>query len=243
MYLLDIIEPIFDKYGHFYLKFGENVYEFSIDNKNKLELFQIYNNEDFKFEIIEDKNENKNLNLLSKSNTLKGKILREYIKEKQDNPDYECESDEELDNDTIQNINSQLQYNPEDLEYLEDNDINTNSDDEYFDNSFNIVKYGNIKLRILEELDITEINEINGFYDKTNNDRIFCGYDTYLYNGNENESELVYISKIKIISSPCKIFAYKNGDIILKIIGSSKKKYKLNIDKEKYLINLIEIEK
>jgi hypothetical protein len=250
MNILNCIEPIFDKYGHFYVKHNEYIYEFSINSKNQLELFEIFNNENFQFEIIDDKNENKNLNLLSKCNTLKGKIIKEYIKEKQDNPDEEYESDEELDSNTIQNINTKMQYNPEDLEYLEDDDGENNcSDDEYFDiskreiyDSLHIVKYGNIKLRVLEEIDNTEVNEINGFYNTSTINHDFSGYDTYIYNGNEDENELAFISKISLFASPNRIFAYKDGSITLKILGSSKKRYNLEINKENAKIFLVEKE-
>ena len=246
MNLLDSIEPIFDKNGHFYIKHYDHIYEFSIDSKNKLEIFKIFNNENFKFDIIEDNTNNKNLNLLSKCNTLKGKIIKEYIKEKQDNPDIDYESDEELDSNTMENINNKIQYNPEDLEYLDD-DEKVHSDDEYFYGtthttyeSLNIVRYGNIKLRILHEIDNSEINEINGFYYNESNSQQFSGYDTYLYNGNENENELAYVCKTSLFSSSTKLFIYKDGTVVLKILGTLRKRYQLEINKDTNEISLVE---
>jgi hypothetical protein len=246
MHLLQCIEPIFDKYGHFYLKHHDHVYEFSINGKDQLELYEIFNNDNFKFRIVDDNKEIRNLNLLSNCNSLKGKIIKEYIKEKSENPDEEYESDEELDSNTIQTLNSKIQYNPEDLEYIEEEDENTYSDEEYVENSsfghceeLHFAKYGSEKVRILEEIDDTEINEINGFYDY-NKIKNFCGYDTYIYDGTEIDNKLEFINKISLFLSPNRIFAFKDGSIILKIVGSPKKKYNLQINKENNELFLIE---
>jgi hypothetical protein len=238
MYLLHCIEPIFDKYGHFYLKHDDHIYEFSINGKDELELFEIFNTDNFKFKIVEDVTNNRSLNLLSNCNTLKGKIIKEYIKEKKENPDEEYESDEELDSNTIQTLNNKIQYNPEDLEYIEEENENNYSDEEYVENSrfgydseLHFAKYGSEKLRILEEIDDIEITEINGFYNN-NETKNFCGYDTYIYDGNEYENKLEYINKISLFLSPNRIFAFKDGSITLKIVGSPKKRYQLQINKE-----------
>ncbi len=239
MYLINCIEPIFDKYGHFYVKYEDCVYEFSINGKDQLELFEIFNNENFKFRIVDDTIENKNLNLLSSCNTLKGKIIKEYIKEKQENPDEEYESDEELDSNTMDEINNKIKYNPEDLEYIDEDNENICSD-EYIDDSYSYFKkYGKEKLRVLEEINDIEINEINGFYDPTNIDN-FSNYETYIYDGNENENKLEYINKISLSLSPNRIFVYKDGTVIFKIIGQTKKRYQLCINKENSRLTLTE---
>lgn len=236
MRILNNIEPIFDKYGHFYLKYDNHIYEFSINGKDQLELFEIFNNDFFSYRIIEETKEIKSLNLLSKCNTLKGKIIKEYIKQKQENPDEEYESDEELDGNTMETLNNKIQYNPEDLEYIEEENEN-NSDNEYIENDKDsyFVKYGNEKLRIFEEIND---NEINGFYN-LNEPQIFCDYDTYIYDGDENENKLEYINKISLFLSPNRIFVFKDGTIIFKIIGSSKKKYQLKINRENEELLLI----
>lgn len=231
MKILDCINPIFDSNGHFYLELKDQVYEFSIDNKNNLELFKIHNNDNFQF-LIKDSEDNfadqKRLDLLAKSNTLKSKIIREYIKEKEDDPDIEYESDEDIDASTLDDINSKLQYYPEDLEYIEDAE---NSDNQYNETRFNF--YGNIQIKKLIEVDISEINEINGKYilDKDKDIvRELSNYDTFLYNGDNEHAELVFISKLNEINSSYRLFAFKDGIISLKIVGGVKKNYKIKID-------------
>ena len=62
MKILNSIYPVFDHNGHFYLLFNnqnENqIYEFSIDNKNNLELYQIFKNDNFNYDILESSSDN-----------------------------------------------------------------------------------------------------------------------------------------------------------------------------------------
>ena len=233
MYLLDCIEPIFDKDGHFYLKHKDHIYEFSINKNNELEIFEIFNNDNYKFKLVNNTEDIQSLNLLSNCNTLKAKIIKEYIKEKQENPDKEFDSDEDLDNDEIQTLNTKINYNPEDLEYIDNNnnDNNDNNDDNTDD--LHYISYGNNKLRVLEE-EIEEIDtniDTNILYNYTESKNL-AGYDTYIYNNTENDNKLEYINKINTFLYPTRIFAYKDGSIILKIIGYPKKRYNLEINKD-----------
>ena len=141
MYLLDCIEPIFDKYGHFYLKHKDHIYEFSINKNNELEIFEIFNNDNYKFKLVANTQDIQSLNLLSNCNTLKAKIIKEYIKEKQENPDKDFDSDEDLDNDEIQTLNTKINFNPEDLEYI-DNNNNDNNDNKVL--TKNVIMIGDI---------------------------------------------------------------------------------------------------
>ena len=240
MYLLEYIEPLFDNYGHFYIKHKDHIYEFSINGKNQLEIFEIFNNDNYKFNIIDDTQELQSLKLLSNCNTLKSKIIKEYIKEKQENPDnIEIDSDEELDTEEIQTLNTKIQYNPEDLEYI-DNNIDDNIDNENNEDLY-YIKYGNNKLRLLEEIDTNIDTNIDTdiLYNYTENKNL-ANYDTYIYDGNENENKLEYINKINIFIHPARIFAFKDGSITLKIIGYSKKRYNLIFNKENDELSLIE---
>jgi len=230
MKILDNISPIFDSNGHFYLEYNNQVYEFSIDNKNNLELFKIHNNDNYQFRIHEESEDNfsekKELNLLVKSNTLKSKIIREYIKEKEDNPDDEYESDDELDTNAIEDINAKMQYFPEDLEYIENA---SDSDENNTDLRFEF--YGNMKIKKLVEVDITEINEINGNHILEKDNIVeLSNYDTFMYNGDNEHSELVFISKLNNINSSYRILAFKDGTVILKIVGYARKNYKIKKD-------------
>ena len=239
MKILDCINPIFDSNGHFYLQLNDSVYEFSIDNKNNLELFKIYNNDNFQYQIKEECEDNfkdqRSIELLAKSNTLKSKIIREYIKEKEDDPDVEYESDEELDKGTIEDINSKLQYFPEDLEYLE----NQEESDE-FETELKFKFFGNIQIRKLVEVDLTEVNELNIKYiSEKESISELSNYDTFLYNGDNENAELVFITKLNNIHSSYRLFVFKDGSVSLKIIGSSKKNYKIKLDKENIILEKI----
>jgi hypothetical protein len=245
MKILDCINPIFDSNGHFYLELKDQVYEFSIDNKNNLEIFKIFNNDNFQYRIKEESEDNftdqTRIDLLAKSNTLKSKIIREYIKEKEDDPDIDNESDEDIDAGTIDNINSKLQYFPEDLEYIEEGE-NSEECDSYSYNETQFRFYGNIQIKKLIEIDITEINEINGKYilDKDKDIvRELSNYDTFLYNGDNEHAELVFISKLNVINSSYRLFAFKDGSIFLKMVGSSKKTYKIKLDGDDIVLEKI----
>ena len=236
MYLLDCIEPIFDKYGHFYLKHKDHIYEFSINKNNELEIFEIFNNDNYKFKLVANTQYIQSLNLLSNCNTLKAKIIKEYIKEKQENPDKDFESDEDLDNDEIQTLNTKINYNPEDLEYIDNN--NNNNDDNDDNDDLYYISYGNNKLRVLEEEELEEIDiniDTNILYNYTESKNL-AGYDTYIY----DDDKLEYINKINTFLYPTRIFAYKDGSIILKIIGYPKKRYNLEVNKDTGEIFLLE---
>ncbi len=224
MKILNEITPIFDITGHFYMEYNNNVFELSVNNKNELEIYQIFNNDNFQFEVNEKANFTiGNLNLLSNSNTLKSKVIREYIKDKSENPDEEYESDEELDTSTMEDINNKMTYYPEDLEIEE----NINIDEDFLENKFNF--YGKIDIKSLQEINVNDTYYEN---DIENTD-IISAYDTFLYKGNESDNELVFVSKNGNINSSYRIIVHENGIIYFKIIGSSKKVYKLNIEENK----------
>ncbi len=217
MKVLDEIIPIYDDYGNLYLKYNDKVYEFSINNKNDLELFEIFKNDNFNYDIVNNFDNIKQLNLLSKSNTLKSKIIREYIKEKEENPDIEYESDEEISHSDYDDIHYQMQFYPEELEIIHESELI--EDDvtykfQYFSNNF-------IPNKLIE---------INNDCENYN---ISC-YDTFLYNNNE----LIFMSKPNILNSSYRIFLHSNGEVNLKIIGSIKKIYKISISDNNLILEL-----
>ena len=243
MKILNSIHPIFDCNGHFYLQYNDQVYELSIDNKNNLELFKIYNNDNFQYQIKEESEENfsnkRSIDLLAKSNTLKSKIIREYIKEKEDDPDIEYKSDDEMNADDacdLNDINSKLQYFPEDLEYVDNQEDSDDIDNHELKFNF----YGSIQIKKLIDIDLTEINESNIKYvvEKENLPDL-SNYDTFLYNGDNEHAELVFITKLNNINSSYRLFAFKDGSISLKIVGSIKKNYQIKIDKENIILEKI----
>ncbi len=221
MKILNEITPIFDITGHFYMELNNNVFELSVNNKNELEIYKIYNNDNFQYEILDKPNFNiGNLNLLSNSNTLKSKVIREYIKDKSENPDEEYESDEDLDRSTIDEINNKMTYYPEDLE-IENESLN---EDDIDSDKFNF--YGKIDTKCLQEVTNNDIYYENDI-EQTD---IISAYDTFLYKGDENENELVFVSKNNKLNSGYRIVIYENGTICFKIIGSYKKIFQLVIN-------------
>jgi len=223
MKVLDIIEPIFDNQGHLYLLYKDIIYEFSIDNKNNLNLSEIIKSDYYTYEITDEPFNINPLNLLSKFNTLKSKIIREYIKEKEENPDYELAEDESVDNETLEIINSTMQHYPENLEFIEepiyDDDPLSNLSSDYVLDNYQIKFFGDIILKKLKEL-----------YDDPTN---YAEYDSFLYNNNE----LTYVVKSNILTSSFRIFLYNDGRVTLKVLGSSMKSYKLEIIEDKIKIN------
>jgi hypothetical protein len=224
MKILNEITPIFDITGHFYMGLNNNIFELSVNNKNELEIYKIYNNDNFQYEILDISNFNiGNLNLLSNSSSLKSKVIREYIKDKSENPDEEYESDEELDKSTIDDINNKMTYYPEDLE-IENESIDNDNDDDL--DKFNF--YGKIETKCLQEVTNNDIYYEND-YEQSD---IISAYDTFLYKGDENDNELVFVSKNSKLNSGYRIVIYENGTICFKIIGSYKKILKLVINND-----------
>lgn len=245
MKILNSISPVFDLNGNFYLLYNTELYEFSINNKNHLELYQIFKNDNFNYNILDEECDNfpeiKKLHLLSKSNTLKSKIIREYIKECDDefdeNKDNTYNEENELDDDTINEIHKNMQYYPEDLELEYDSN---NYDIDYDDNQLKFTYYGEgDEVKLLNEIDTTEINENNATYvcDHDNSLNI-SSYDTYLYEGDREHSNLAFVSKLNHVNSSYRLFLTQDGNIVLKVVGANRVNYKLKID-EKLILEVI----
>ncbi len=231
MKIINNISPLFDNSGNFYLEVNNKVFEFSIDNKNNLELYEIFNTDNFNYVVHDESSSNykkKHLELLSNSTTLKSKVIREYIKEKEENPDAEYDTDEDIDTNMMNEINHNLQYYPEDLEVLEQDNTEENQNE---DNEIGFNFFGNINLKKLEEVDMKD----NYFKENTLE---LSTYDTFVYNGDMEHSELVFVSKLNSYNSPYRLLIYKDGSIEFKIIGSMKKCYKLKYDESLVTIHL-----
>lgn len=232
MKILTNISPLFDNNGNLYLELNDKVFEFSIDNKNNLELYEIFNTDNFSYVIHEESQKNynkKHLELLSNSTTLKSKVIREYIKDKEENPDVEYDSDEDIDTSMMNDINHQLQYYPEDLEVLETND--EEQEDNISSDELGFKFFGNINLKKLEEVEMKD----NYFKENTLE---LSTYDTFIYNGDKETSELVFVSKLNSYNSPYRILLYKDGTIEFKVIGSIKKYYKIKLSEDLISIHL-----
>ncbi len=200
MKILNEITPIFDITGHFYMEYNNNVFELSVNNKNELEIYQIFNNDNFQFEVNEKANFTiGNLNLLSNSNTLKSKVIREYIKDKSENPDEEYESDEELDTSTMEDINNKMTYYPEDLEIEE----NINIDEDFLENKFNF--YGNLNKSML-------------LFDPPCFETLVLG----------DLMQVIFRTSIKNNQPFYRITFYSNNTIDLNIIGTKIKSYSID---------------
>lgn len=219
MQILDKINIIFDKFGHVYFEYNAEIYEPSIDNKNNLELMKIFNTDNFNFVILDNDEtlDKQHLNLTSKSSTLKSKMIREFIEEQQHE---EKHLDEIEDNE----LETQMHFYPEDLEYIHNNDAENLLDENIY-NETNFIFYGN-------ENDIVKVLVEND-YDEINNDNSL--YDTYIYKNTIDHPELSFISK-NIYNSSYRIILYQDGHIVLKMIGNNKNIYKLSIDEQNNLI-------
>lgn len=239
MKILNSLDLVFDSNGHFYLDYDKKIYEFSIDNKNNLEIFEIRNNDNFKFEI-ETRKDILNispLDLLTKSNTLKSKIIREYINEKEENsaPDEEYD-DDHLDSNTIDDINNKMKYFPEDLEYLEDEYLEDERSGTNNDYETEFLFFGNISVKVLCEIDLSEINEDNGKYVNYGDNENLSSYDTFIYDRDIEHPELAFVSKLNNINSSYRLLVFKDGTIILRVIGGPKKIYKLKLDESNIIL-------
>ena len=246
MIILNKIYPAFDLSGHFYLQYENKIYEFSIDNKDNLEIFQVFDNDTYHYEIIDYDNFNEDfldiseLKLLSKSTTLKSKIIREFIKENdnafeenKNNEDNDCE----IDDDTINEINKNMQYYPEDLELEYESN---NYDIDHDDNELRFIYYGDSTIvKLLNEIDNTEITEQNANYINDDSTKDLASYDTYLYSGDSDHSHLIFVSKLNYINSSYRIFISEDGSIVLKIVAANRVNYKLKITENKLILDKI----
>jgi len=243
MKILNSISPIFDLNGNFYLLQDTKLYEFSIDNKNNLELYEIFKNDNFNYDILDESCNNfpdiNKLHLLSKSNTLKSKIIREYIKECDDEFDENKDNDEnELDDDTLNEIHKNMQYYPEDLELEYESN---NYDIDYDNNQLKFTYYGEgDEVKLLNEIDTTEIDENNVSYvcEYDSNNENLASYDTYLYEGDCDHSNLAFVSKLNHVNSSYRLFITQDGNIVLKVVGANRINYKLKLE-EKLLLEKV----
>ena len=220
-----ILEPVIDNFGNLYLTYGDQLFEFNIDRLDNLELYKINTDleSEFKFKIFDNNylDNTKELLLATKSKTLKGKVIHEYIKDKNKNKDRDLDHDldPELDPDLDQEIDKYYDYCPEDLEFL-NHDSNSEQESE---SEFEFM--GSLKIkRLVEILNNNNININNSIY------------GTYIYTGEPDNSELVFVSKMRDIILSYRIFIYQNGTVILKIIGGIKKYYKIEKNEDNIIL-------
>ncbi len=219
MYILDVIEPITESSGLLYLLHKDNIYEFSIDSKNNLELLEIFKNEYYDFVITEPDTRN-TFELLSKSKTLRSKIIKTYIDNKIIDSSI-TDEEEEIDPDEwteeMKHVDKKLEYFPEDLEYVDDYDV-SEDDGSYF--------------RIMDNLNLKHLIEISDEF-LINDDPLLSPYDSYIYSNNE----LGFVSKLNNMPSTYRILIHDNGKVILKTTGEISKHYTLSIVDDKILLS------
>jgi hypothetical protein len=111
----------------------------------------------------------------------------------------------------------------------------------FFDKYINYDILGDKKFRRLHELYYDDI--INTSSDSNKdlcaNDYTPAEYDTYIYDNDENNSNLIFLCKNKVFSSVNKIFVYKNGIIKYKLENLEIKTFKLQINNFTISINQI----
>jgi hypothetical protein len=221
MQLQNGIHIICDGYGHIYLsKDLVKIYELSITNKNILDLYEIYKSSVFDY-VLKTQEELQLFRPLKKYTKLKNKIFsdikektnldEEYleylknIKEKEFNDKLEqkynnSENFEETESDLLdikeiesEYIDTQIQYCPEYLEFIDD--IDDNDYETYYKIYCNIDNFN-----ILKELYVDE--------------NVIADYDSFLYQNND----LVFVSKLNIYNPSFRILIYDTNKIILKVI-------------------------
>lgn len=221
----------FDEFGNLFIKHNvsNKLYEIIINNKNEIELGET----NLKYEIINIKKEK--LKLVNDPTSLKSRVLKKMREKKEE---------ENEDND---NYNSDDEYHDnmnedESKYYKEDEDYYCQEDDsenlENSDNSQNI----NERFKYISETDKINIIRFISEDDENENDNIDYNslYETFVYDGSEDLSKLVFVSKIENSVPIYRLLFYSNNDIIhFRPIGSKNKRFKISYNNEEIIINTI----
>lgn len=212
----DKYEISFDPYGNLYCCYDNICYQLNVDKDNRPVLI------DGSYEIIKLYDQDLDqFMLLDRNNSLRAKIKKEIEKLERIDEDDEVNSDEEYFN------NIKEDYYPENNDHIiddgEDKDDSLDDDDDLLDDDV-LKKYGkdNYQFNFYKNGASCECK----IFHRENGD-ITSLYDVYVY---DNLNNLAFKSVSSDNSAIFRIRIYQTGDLFIRTIGSSDKKYKFNLE-------------
>jgi hypothetical protein len=186
-------EVFFDWTGNIYIKSQKTnkTYQLLVDSTNNLELIY-FDNPEFTDSNISFKK----MKLSTDPSSLKGKVIKKKLNDTNDNVENtNVESDDETDN-----LNQELY--PENLEYVDNDDNESNYSDDI--------------------QDYFEFSKTNSDINIYTSDESTAIYETFIYNGSYNlHNNLMVKTLYKGYSLPYRLLIYSSGEFIIKTIGIS----------------------
>jgi hypothetical protein len=200
----------FDSYGNIYFQTQSNpdkVYELSINGKSQLELFE----SDLKLDTLKSESDTKTgkLNYTSNPKSLKGEVMRQMVREEEDQDENDVNSDiDDSDEEYYKD-----KYFVEDKEYFEDYDDDASdqeNDEEYF-----VFCSGEDQVKVYEAEDVLAL------------------YETILYHGNIEHGYAVFKTKLVGSLPLYRLNVYNEGTVLkFREIGQLEKLYELFIEND-----------
>lgn len=198
-----------DEYGNFYIQLNDTIYFFNIDGKNNIQIEKLRNNIILK--KIEELKKGK-IKCLTSGNKLKAKIIDKTVSEFNEFDNFE---DEDGNKDETY---SSYQIYPEDKYYDKEDCQSIDSDEsDHHDYSGFI---DSVNFNFFGECDSINVDDFG--YNSL--------YDTILLSGSHDSTNIIFKSEVKGDTSSYRLNIFTEGYVILNIVGSERKLFKLIYD-------------
>jgi hypothetical protein len=246
----------FDKCGNIHLSSVDHpdaLFDVNINGKNELSCERIISHEINKVvldENITDENITYNqyytkgkLVIFNQSKTLRGTILKQQKLDKDENNDKDKDNDENNDNQKSDDKDLNNEYDSDDEDvikttyYHEDTEFNEQIDeeerDDKDDDTYNDYHYHTNSLlapifSFSTDDKTIKMKELDKYI--IDGDDCMALYDTLIYDGNPSSCNLIFKTKLLNDLAIYRLCVYTSGHISFRPIGSSDKKYVINVD-------------